>query len=312
MRSIIFALSVNDPMGDSVQLQIEQVTKKYGKEVMALRGVTLNVGVGVLGLLGPNGAGKTTLMNILSTITTPTQGRVLWNGEDVSVNPNAIRNVLGYLPQNFGVYPHLTAMEFLEYLAAVKGLEHRAAIRRIDELLQLVNLHEFKNRRLGKFSGGMRQRIGIAQALLNDPELLIIDEPTVGLDPEERVRFRNLISDLAGDRIVILSTHIVSDVETTATDIALVAGGELLAHEAPEKLLATVEGRVWECVIASSDVPALKQRYLTGGALRRADGVHMRIVTEDPPSGAVSVLPSLEEAYLYCTSRAASARVARA
>ena len=298
-------------MGRALALQIEQVTKRYGKEVLALRDLTLNVGAGVLGLLGPNGAGKTTLMNILSTITAPTAGRVLWNGEDVASNPNVLRRVLGYLPQNFGVYPHLTAHEFLEYLAAVKGVERRTALRRIDELLQLVNLHEFKNRRLGKFSGGMRQRVGIAQALLNDPELLIIDEPTVGLDPEERVRFRNLISDLSSDRIVILSTHIVSDVETTATDIALVAGGELLAHESPEKLLSTVEGRVWECVVASADLPALKQRYLTGGALRRADGVHLRIVTDEPPNGAVSVPPSLEEAYLFCTSRA-TARAARA
>jgi ABC-2 type transport system ATP-binding protein len=294
-----------------VRLQIENVTKQYGREVTALRGVTLDVGVGVLGLLGPNGAGKTTLMNILSTITKPSQGIVRWNGQDISTDPNAIRRVLGYLPQNFGVYPHLTAQEFLEYLAAVKGIESRTASRRITDLLQLVNLHEFRNRRLGKFSGGMRQRVGIAQALLNDPQLLIIDEPTVGLDPEERVRFRNLISDLATDRIVILSTHIVSDVETTATDIALVARGELLAHQSPEQLLASVEGRVWECVVASSDLPALKQRYLTGGALRRADGVHLRIVTDDPPAGAIAVLPSLEEAYLYCTSRT-SAQVARA
>jgi ABC-2 type transport system ATP-binding protein len=294
-----------------VRLQIENVTKQYGREVTALRGVTLDVGVGVLGLLGPNGAGKTTLMNILSTITKPSQGIVRWNGQDISTDPNAIRRVLGYLPQNFGVYPHLTAQEFLEYLAAVKGIESRTVSRRITDLLQLVNLHEFRNRRLGKFSGGMRQRVGIAQALLNDPQLLIIDEPTVGLDPEERVRFRNLISDLATDRIVILSTHIVSDVETTATDIALVARGELLAHQPPEQLLASVEGRVWECVVTSSELPALKQRYLTGGALRRADGVHLRVVTDDPPRGAVAVPPSLEEAYLYCTSRT-SAQVARA
>lgn len=294
-----------------MRLQIEQVTKQYGREVTALRGVTLDIGVGVLGLLGPNGAGKTTLMNILSTITRPTQGRVLWNGENIAANPNALRRVLGYLPQNFGTYPHLTAQEFLEYLAAVKGLEARTASRRISELLQLVNLHEFRGRRLGKFSGGMRQRIGIAQALLNDPQLLIIDEPTVGLDPEERVRFRNLISDLASDRIVILSTHIVSDIETSATDIALVARGELLAHQPPEKLLASVEGRVWECVVPSSDLPALKQRYLTGGALRRSDGVHLRIVTDAPPPNAVAVPPSLEEAYLYRTS-AAAAKVAKA
>src|SRR5580658_5133677 len=193
---------------------------------MALHDFSLELGTGVLGLLGPNGAGKTTLMTILATITRSSQGRVIWNGADVADNPDALRAVLGYLPQDFGVYPNLNAVEFLEYLAAVKGLDAAASRRRIDELLNLVNLTDVRKRPLGGFSGGMKQRIGIAQALLNDPKLLIVDEPTAGLDPEERVRFRNLLSDLSGDRVVILSTHIVSDVEATATDIALISQGK--------------------------------------------------------------------------------------
>jgi ABC-type Na+ transport system ATPase subunit NatA len=166
---------------------------------------------GVWGLLGPNGAGKSSLMRILATITRPTEGKVLWDGEDITGNPSHLRTVLGYLPQDFGVYPNLNALEFLQYMAAIKGLDRRTAGRRIDELLQIVNLVDARKRSLGTYSGGMKQRIGIAQALLNDPQLLIVDEPTVGLDPEERVRFRNLLSDLSGNRIVILSTHIVSD-----------------------------------------------------------------------------------------------------
>ena len=177
---------------------------------------------------------------------------------DLAREPDALRAVLGYLPQDFGVYPNLSAAEFLEYLAAVKGLDGAAAERRIDELLNLVNLTEVRKRPLGGFSGGMKQRVGIAQALLNDPQLLIVDEPTAGLDPEERVRFRNLLSDLSGERIVILSTHIVSDVEATATDIALIAKGTLVAHATPEALLQMVDGKVWEWVIASSELNAAK------------------------------------------------------
>ena len=163
---------------------------------------------GVLGLLGPNGAGKSTLMRIIATITRPTSGTVRWNGVDTASDPDALRTVLGYLPQDFGVYPNLSAVEFLEYLAAAKGMDAPRAARRIDELLSTLNLQEVRDRPVGGFSGGMRQRVGIAQALLNDPQLLIVDEPTGGLDPEERVRFRNLLSELSGERIVILSTQI--------------------------------------------------------------------------------------------------------
>jgi ABC-type multidrug transport system ATPase subunit len=288
-----------------LQLVIDKAGKLYpGKhgKVWALRNFSLELRPGVLGLLGPNGAGKTTLMNIIATITRATEGTVTWNGADLQRDPDAVRAVLGYLPQDFGVYPNLNAVEFLEYFAAVKGLDAASARRRIDELLQLVNLADVRKRPLGGYSGGMRQRIGIAQALLNDPQLFIVDEPTAGLDPEERVRFRNLLSDLSGDRIVILSTHIVSDVEATATEIALISGGRLVAHAPPEELLRAAEGRVWEWVIPSAELSAAKQRYRISGAVRRADGVHVRLLAEFAPAGAVPVAATLEDAYLHCLS----------
>jgi ABC-2 type transport system ATP-binding protein len=292
-----------DLAGGSLQLTIDGVSKRYGRNTLALQDFSLELGSGVLGLLGPNGAGKTTLMSILATITKPTSGTIRWNGTDLAADPNAIRSVLGYLPQDFGVYPNLNAVEFLEYLAAVKGLDGTTARRRIDELLNLVNLTDVRKRPLGGYSGGMRQRIGIAQALLNDPRLLIVDEPTAGLDPEERVRFRNLLSDLSGDRIVILSTHIVSDVEATATDIALISQGTLVAHSAPEDLLHAVEGRVWEWVVSSADLHAVRQQYLISHTTRRGDGVHVRLLASQPPAGAGPVAPTLEDAYLFCLSQ---------
>src|SRR5712664_2676862 len=213
-----------------MRLLIENLSKEYRGNVRALSEVHLALGPGVLGLLGPNGAGKSTLMRILATITQPSSGRVLWNESEIARHPDPLRAVLGYLPQDFGIYPNLNALEFLEYLAAVRGIAAAAARSRIGELLELVNLTYAAKRPLGGYSGGMRQRVGIAQALLNDPQLLIVDEPTAGLDPEERMRFRNLLSELSGERLVILSTHIVSDVEATATDIALIARGRLIAH----------------------------------------------------------------------------------
>jgi ABC-type multidrug transport system ATPase subunit len=286
-----------------MQLAIEGVGKQYRGRVWGLRDFSLTLGPGVLGLLGPNGAGKSTLMRILATITQASTGRVAWNGTDIAKSPEALRSTLGYLPQDFGVYPHLTAIEFLEYLAAIKGLDGSSARRRIGELLQVVNLAEAAKRPLGGYSGGMKQRVGIAQALLNDPGLLIVDEPTVGLDPEERVRFRNLLADLSGERIVILSTHIVSDVEATATDIAIVSQGRLVKHASPEHLLGAVEGKVWEWRVSSSDLPAIKQRHILSGTLRRSDGVQVRVVSEvSPAPEAVSVAPNLEDAYLYFVS----------
>src|ERR1022692_1022202 len=282
-----------------MKLEIENVSKTYRGNTAALRSFRLELGPGVLGLLGPNGAGKSTLMRILATITRPTAGQVLWNGTDIKRDPDALRTVLGYLPQDFGIYPNLSALEFLGYLAAVKGLDAASASKRIGELLELVNLTYAARRPLGGFSGGMRQRVGIAQALLNDPKLLIVDEPTAGLDPEERVRFRNLLSELSGERVVILSTHIVSDVEAVATDIALIVQGELVVHGVPEALLAGVNGKVWEVVVPSGELAALRQRHLISNTAHRSDGVHARVVSDAAPGpGARSLEPSLEDAYL--------------
>jgi len=282
-----------------MQLVLEEVSKLYRGQVWGLRSFSLTLGPGVLGLLGPNGAGKSTLMRILATVTRASGGRVLWNGLDIAREPDALRGVLGYLPQDFGVYPNLSAVEFLEYIAAVKGLDGAAARKRIGELLDLVNLTEVSRRPLGGYSGGMKQRVGIAQALLNDPRLLIVDEPTAGLDPEERLRFRNLLSELSGERIVILSTHIVSDVEAVATGIAVIAQGRLITQGAPEELLSGVGGRVWEVVVPSGKLAALRTRHLVSSTAHRADGVHARVVAVQAPSpGARPLDPSLEDAYL--------------
>ncbi len=283
-----------------MEIVIDAVGKRYGRAVWGLRDFSLTLRPGVVGLLGPNGAGKSTLMRIIATVTRPTTGRVTWNGTDLTRDPDAVRRVLGYLPQDFGVYPNLTALEFLEYLAAAKGLDARVARSRIAELLELVNLTEVARRPLGGFSGGMRQRVGIAQALLNDPRLLIVDEPTAGLDPEERMRFRNLLSELSGERIVILSTHIVSDVEAVATHIALIAQGRLVAHDSPEALLRAAAGRAWEWVIPSEALPAVKAAHRVSGTLRRGDGVHVRIVSETSPGpGARPAEVTFEDAYLW-------------
>ena len=285
-----------------LELLIENVSKRYkGSDPYALRDLTLDIGPGILGLLGPNGAGKSTLMRIIATITKPTHGTVSWNGSDIAKRPDEIRAVLGYLPQDFGVYPNLNADEFLSYMAAIKGVAPEAAKERIDDLLAFVNLIEARKRPLGEYSGGMKQRIGIAQALLNDPKILIVDEPTVGLDTEGRVRFRHLLAELAGDRVVILSTHIVSDVEAAANDIAIIDRGQLLVRSSPEELLQSVEGRVWEWVISSADLTDAKQRHLISSIVRRGDGLHTRVVAETSPSEEArsASSPTLEEAYLY-------------
>ena len=286
-----------------MELIIQNVSKKYKKDSYGLRDLSLQIETGVLGLLGPNGAGKSTLMRILSTITKPTEGRVIWNGIDITKDPNAIRSILGYLPQDFGVYPHLNAVEFLEYLASIRGLDLTISRKRIDELLQLVNLHEVRKKPLNSLSGGMKQRVGIAQALLNDPKLLIVDEPTVGLDPEERIRFRNLLSELSGDRIVILSTHIVSDVESTATDIAIVNQGKLVIQASPSEILAAAAGKVWEWLIPSHAWMEVRKQLLISSSIQGSDGVRVRVIADIQPSAESRLVnPTLEDAYLYSIS----------
>jgi ABC-type multidrug transport system ATPase subunit len=215
-------------------LILENVTKRYRGGNVGVRDVSLELTGGVLGLLGPNGAGKTTLMQMIATITRPTSGRILWHGDDLAKHPDALRARLGYLPQDFGVYDNLTAEEFLGYIAALKGVRDRA---RVAAMLEAVNLHTVARRPVGGFSGGMKQRLGIAQALINEPDLVIVDEPTAGLDPEERVRFRNVLAEVGMGKLVILSTHIVSDVESIATQIAIMRGGAIAALATPEELL---------------------------------------------------------------------------
>jgi ABC-2 type transport system ATP-binding protein len=283
-----------------MKLTVTNLSKRYRGGVWGLKDFSLDIKPGIMGLLGPNGAGKSTFLRMLATITKPTDGNIFWNDVDVVKSPDALRARLGYLPQDFGIYPHLTAVEFLEYMAAIKGLGAQATRQRIDELLELVNLKDAARRPLGGYSGGMKQRVGIAQALLNDPQLVIVDEPTVGLDPEERVRFRNLLSELSGERIIILSTHIVSDVEATATHIVLINRGHLLCEATPEDLLKELDGKVWEWTVRSDDLPALKQKHIVSGTIRRSDGVEVRVVSPTrPESAAQSVIPNLEDAYLY-------------
>ncbi|MFF0572564.1 ABC transporter ATP-binding protein [Streptosporangium saharense] len=280
-------------------LEIVDVTKVYRGGKHAVDNLTMRLGTGILGLLGPNGAGKSSLMRIAATVTRPTSGSVTFNGEDVLAKPDTLRRVLGYLPQDFGVYPNLTAREFLSYLAAAKGVSARSARARIDELLELVNLTEAARRPLGKYSGGMLRRVGIAQALLTDPQVIIVDEPTAGLDPEERVRFRNLLSDLAADRVVMLSTHIVSDIESVASDIAVIAAGRLRRRGTPEELLREVEGHVWEVVADSAAVAQIQARHVVNRMVRTSAGVRMRLLSPvQPYAEAVVVTPDLEDAYL--------------
>ena len=291
-------------MNDDQQprLELAEITKVYANTLRAVDDMTLDLRPGIIGLLGPNGAGKSSLMRVMATVTRPSSGRLTFNGVDVLKNPDALRTHLGYLPQDFGVYPHLTSREFLTYLAAAKGLSTRSARARIDELLELLNLTAALKRPLGKYSGGMMRRVGIAQALLADPQVIIVDEPTAGLDPEERARFRDLLSELAATRIVVLSTHIVSDVESVASDIAIVAGGRLQRRGTVPQLLEQTRGRVWEVVVDPSEVADLQSRYTVSRALRSAAGVHLRLLGELPPHDAVAVAVELEDVYLDVTA----------
>lgn len=278
-------------------LVLDHVTKRFRNGVTAVSDFSLSLTSGVLGLLGPNGAGKTSLMQMIATVTAPTSGTIHFDGVDLAKDPNHLRRRLGYLPQDFGIYDNLTAFEFLTYFASLKGVRSKA---RVMELLELVNLHTVAHRATGGFSGGMKQRLGIAQALVNDPDLVIVDEPTAGLDPEERVRFRNILSDIGFGKLVVLSTHIVTDIESVATSIAVMKEGRLVACDAPEALLRTATGSVWQAVLSSERFELERKRLRISNAVRRPDGVHVRIVQEESPlPEARPVEPNLEDAFLF-------------
>lgn len=282
-----------------VTLQVERVSKLYGGFV-ALQEVELELGCGVYGLLGPNGAGKTTLMRIMTDLLAPSRGRVLCNGRDIHAMGADYRDLLGYLPQDFGVYPNFTAEGFLCYIARLKGLGRAAARQKTAELLELVGLSDRRKRRLGGFSGGERQRVGIAQALLNEPQVLILDEPTAGLDPQERIRFRGLLNRLGKDRLVLLSTHIVSDVESAADQVILLRRGQVIGQGTPTELLRQLEGKVWNVPVTAQEQEALAARYPCSN-VSRVDGVtYMRLIADTPPTGRAEGVPAnLEDLSLY-------------
>ncbi len=284
-------------------LEIQQLTKKYGKEKTGLLDFSLTLQNGIIGLLGPNGAGKSTLMKILATISRPTHGTVRLDGHDLVKEPNHLRKVLGYLPQDFGVYPNLNAYEFLEYLAALKGVGGKGLKKRIELLLDNVNLTEAAKKPIGTYSGGMKQRIGIAQALLNDPKVLIFDEPTVGLDPEERVRFRNLVADLANDCIVILSSHIVSDIETIADRVVVMKSGQLIVEGDQTSITDQVQNKVFEAHIPGIDFDHFRQNHFVVDAVRQADALRIRYISDTASPEGKSKTPTLEDAYLYLTKK---------
>lgn len=279
-----------------MKLVLENVTKKY-KDKTAIQNVTAELYSGqLIGLIGKNGAGKTTLLKLLSTIMKPTGGRILLDNQDIVKNPNIMRNMIGYLPQDVFAYPNLTILEYLIYIASVKGMKKKEMETQINDLLSKFHLENAKNKRLDNCSGGMRQRVGIICALLNNPQIIIVDEPTTGLDPEERITVRNILSGLSKEKIVILSTHIVSDIEAVASRILMLQHGNLIFNDSPEELLAKVRGCVWEYTISSL------QGNMNGisNMVQTETGIHIRQVSrEKPQKQAVSVNSTLEDACLF-------------
>ena len=276
-----------------------KITKKYGRKI-AVDHVSYEFRKGVYGLLGENGAGKTTLLRMICGLLEPSDGEIRCSGDSVDRMGAQYRRLLGYLPQEFGYYPEFTARKFLLYMAALKAIPKELAVEKAEELLKLVGLEQEQNSRLKTFSGGMIRRLGIAQALLNDPEILVLDEPTSGLDPKERIRFRNIISELSRDRIILLSTHIVSDVEYIADEILLMKGGELIKTGSMEWLAAQVRGRVWDCCVRPEETENYQAHYSVSNLRNTDHGVRLRIVAEECPGpGAKPVDPDLEDVYLY-------------
>lgn len=282
-----------------MELKIENLSKHYGSKI-AVNNFNAVLNKGIHALLGSNGSGKTTLMRLLCGVLKPTSGTVYMNGTNITVMGEQYRDLLGYLPQNFGYYPNFTGWDFMMYLAALKGLPKITAIERCEELLRSVGLYEVRNKKIKTYSGGMRQRIGIAQSLINDPSILVLDEPTVGLDPKERTKFRNIISNLSEDKIVLLSTHIVSDIEYIADDILVMKNGELALKEHPDSICGNINGLVWSGTVNRTEADKFMEKFIVSN-LRHAEGmIEMRIVSETKPfDNAVQTEPNLEDLYLY-------------
>ena len=279
-------------------LECKHISKTYGN-MFVIKDVNFVMEKGVYGILGVNGAGKTTLMRMLCTILQPTSGEILWNGKNIGTMGAAYRDLLGYLPQEFGYYPDLSVQEYMLYIASIKGLKALHARKKTKELLAQVGMEKYKNRKMKQLSGGMVRRVGVAQAMLNDPKILVLDEPTAGLDPKERIRFRNLISELAEERMVLLSTHIVSDVEYIANDIMLMKAGQLIYNGTTDHLLASMREKVWHCTVVREQVDQYMQQYLVGNIRTTEHGAELRIISRERPTPfAVETEKNLEDAFL--------------
>ena len=284
------------------ELELVNVQKSF-KEKIAVKDTSVCLKHGIYGLLGENGAGKTTLMRMICGILEPTQGSILCDGMRIQEMGGAFRSLLGYLPQDFGYYDDFSAYRFLHYMAALKAIPEEYAKNKIDELLEIVDLTAVKDKKLKTFSGGMIRRIGIAQALLNNPEILILDESTSGLDPKERVRFRNIISSLGKNRIIILSTHIVSDVEYIADSIMIMKNGKMIRTGTEEELAEEVKNCVWKCLVPEKEAMELNERYIVSNLKNQGDKVELRIVSKEKPIPDAEPLEvTLEDIYLYCIS----------
>ncbi|NNU74976.1 ABC transporter ATP-binding protein [Clostridium estertheticum] len=282
-----------------MQLQVNNLCKNF-KENMAVNHVSFTLEKGIYGLLGANGAGKTTLMRMLCTLVTPTSGTVQYDDEDIQDMDERYRRIIGYLPQEFGYYPGFSAEDYLLYIAALKGLKPIIARKRVNELLDIVSLTKVRRKKIKTFSGGMKRRLGIAQAVLNDPDILILDEPTSGLDPKERIRFRSLISHIAKERIILLSTHIVSDLESIAKEILIMKDGSIIAQGDMKKLLSKVSGKTWCCLSDSKEAEELRSTYLFSNEKICGEKVELRIISETKPSpSAIQTEPTLEDLFIY-------------
>ena len=282
-----------------MKLELDSLTKEFGS-FTAVNHINLTMTNGVYGLLGVNGAGKTTLMRMLCTLLKPTSGTIRCNGKDIFSMDSEYRKLLGYLPQEFGFYPEFTVEDYLLYIASLKGIRPAVAKKRVKELIAKVGLREAANKKMKKLSGGMKRRAGIAQAMLNNPKILILDEPTAGLDPNERIRFRNLISELSEDRLVLLSTHIVSDIEYIANEIWLMKDGQLMHTGTADELIAAMPENVWECFVQKNMVSDFMARYKISNMKAETNGVVLRIISyEKPFSNAKCVEASLEDVFLY-------------
>lgn len=280
-----------------MKLVIDRLTKQYGSKIAVDR-LSCTLTNGVYGLLGANGAGKTTLMRMLCGVLTPTSGEVTYNG--LATQSESYRNLLGYLPQDFGYYPDFTAFEFLRYMAVLKGLDNTASKRRALEMLEVTSLCDVAKKKIKTFSGGMKQRLGIAQAMINNPKILILDEPTAGLDPKERVRFRNLISNFSTDRIVLLSTHIVSDIEYIAGKIMIMKQGQLIHTGSLDEITEVIKNKVWECRVSVTEAARLTALYPIINVRHESNATFLRLVCDQcPTENATNVAACLEDLYLY-------------